>query len=135
MPRDVRSVTLGAVLCATLVGVFGCGSLWLLVRLTPGDAGVPIGGVAGSWILTLLLVGACSAYTSRRTRVGGNNGFRDGVIAGCAGFFLASAAGFLAFLSSRGFDFPILEEWVNLGTIALSGVTAALVGASRGAEG
>lgn len=130
----MRRVTFGILGCASLVGIVGYGIIWLLVRIPPVDAGVPIGGVAVLWALTLVLVGACSAYVSRRARRRGCNGLLEGTLVGSVGHLLASSVEFLLFLVSRDFDFPIEDDWMELGITALSGFVAALIGASRGAR-
>jgi hypothetical protein len=141
---DLANVTIGAAVSAILVLLLGFGVMVAVTVLTTDegptadDGGASIGGALLATAGSLTGVALAALFTARRARRRGSRAMVEGLLAGPAGFLVATAVGALALAgylyAARGAPpYILLVEALSLLTLLPLAVVAAAGGAAVGA--
>jgi hypothetical protein len=99
---DLKNLAVGALVSAVLVGLLSYWTLYYVQAHTPREEGVNIGGAMLATFGSLLAVALGAAFTARRARQRRGQPVPEGVVAGLAGFTLATCVFVVWFLWDRG---------------------------------
>jgi hypothetical protein len=132
-PRfDRKNVAVGAAVSAVLAGVLCYGTLAYVQAHTPREEGVNLGGAMLATFGAYLAIALSAAFTARRARGRQGQPILEGVVAGLAGFTLATCVVVIGFFVDRGAPLQALFEIPNTLTLLLPGGAAAYAGAALG---
>jgi hypothetical protein len=132
---DLKNLAVGAPVSAVLVGLLSDWTLYYVQAHTPREEGVNIGGAMVATFGSLLAVAVGAAFTARRARRRRDRAVPEGVIAGLAGFTLATCVFVVWFLWDRGALWQAVFEIPATLTLALPVGAAAYAGAVLGNHG